>query len=321
MNCSSVRLPEPGFVDRIEMKTCVCFPTGEDKQMTLVCVWRESSFGIDRLTALADMRISRKENGGRATISDLTRKLLPLSICCHETDRLQSVTGSLHSPYQRVEAAIAYSGNVVEAQAIIAHVQQDLSNLIAIQDRPSFDYAKLGVWIEQLVARYFEKHANKAGTEVTLIVFGWAEQTPWFHQVSWEKGKVSRLDGVFDDETLLVVGEDSKFVKIDLDNLRTAISRHKRKLREQLTSDDSCFEHELERARHEVAELKSIQQAILDKIFCEANTSIGGPLQKLELAPGQRAACTRLSGDYDLIKDLSLSSGGVLAPLDLTQEM
>lgn len=44
--------------------------------MTLVCVRFEKSFGVPRLTALADTRASsRREDGSFKTISDTTVKL------------------------------------------------------------------------------------------------------------------------------------------------------------------------------------------------------------------------------------------------------
>ncbi|WP_343774106.1 hypothetical protein [Brevundimonas nasdae] len=156
---------------------------------------------------------------------------------------------------------------------------------------------------------------------MTLIIFGWSGQTPWHQTVRWDRTAATLESGVFDDETFLHAGEDAKFVHDAVTELRSAIMGHKRRMANVFEGEDGVHEAEKVSSQHDSAARRVAEQSLIDKILSEANESIGGTLQKLELAPGQRAACTRMSAEYSLDQDMNLSADGLLFRIDYTEEM
>lgn len=294
--------------------------------MTLICVWRDQSYDVDRLIALGDMRISSKVStekmAPRNVISDLSRKLIPITVACHDCAAVQPVTGAMGEPYAKMEIGVAFSGAVLEAQTIVHHIQHGLSNLVATMGgEPQVSPDAVGEWTRRLVERYFATHNNAHKLTVTLIIFGWKGETPWHQTVRWEKIAATLEGGGFDDATFLHTGEDSKRVFEAVQELRLAILGHKRRMSDEFDVEDGVFEADLVRSLHDSAARRVAEQGMIDKILSKIDDSIGGALQKLELAPEQRAACTRMSGDYALEQDMSLSADGPLVPFDLTEDM
>jgi len=294
--------------------------------VTLICVWRDQSFNVDRLIALGDMRISSKspeaERTSRTVISDLSRKLVPITVACHNSNALSPVTGAMTEPYTRMEIGVAFSGRVLEAQTIIHHMQHYLSNLVAPEGgQPQVEPAALGEWTRRLGERYFASHNDRNKATVTLVLFGWSGEVPWFQRVRWNKTSAELETGVFDSDTFLSAGEDASFVKSTVKGIRDAVKRHKRKVPKSFDGEDGAFEADKMRSQLDNAARRTAEQSVIDKIISEANDSIGGTLQKMELARGQRAACTRLSEEYALEQDMSLSMTDPLFPFDYTENM
>jgi len=67
--------------------------------MTLVCVRLEESFGVARITALADTRASiHRGDGTFKTVSDTTTKLFAVPVRCYPLN-LAPVIGAWTDPY------------------------------------------------------------------------------------------------------------------------------------------------------------------------------------------------------------------------------
>lgn len=136
--------------------------------------------------------------------------------------------------------------------------------------------------------RYFASHNERHSATVTLIIFGWSGQTPWHQTVRWDRTAATLESGVFDDETFLHAGEDAKFVHDAVTELRSAIMGHKRRMANVFEGEDGVHEAEKVSSQHDSAARRVAEQSLIDKILSEANESIGGTLQKLELAGAAR---------------------------------
>ncbi len=256
--------------------------------MTLLCVRLENSFGVPRITALADTRATiRREDGSYKVLSDTTAKLFAIPIRCHALDNCEPVIGNWSNPYFETTIGLGFSGSCFEALTIIAHLREKLSGLVA----PDGGFPKptgqgLTNFVAQLCGSYFGKHSGDGKPDLFLLVFGFEDDNPWIGRVEWTpEAKLSSKFDWANDGTLEVIGQGHVFKQYAAD-WRKRIEKHRQRLSEKpvSTTADGHFERDLELSRHYVAERKSTEQEMLDQIDSEFACSIGGVLQRLELA-------------------------------------
>lgn len=296
--------------------------------MTLVCVRLEKSFNVPRITALADTRSSiRRPDGSFKTLSDTTQKLFAIPVRCYAADSLMPVVGAWVDPYFETTIGMGFSGSCFEALTIVAHVSQSLSSLVA----PNGDLpAPTGEGLVNLVARlcesYFTNHSGDGNPLVLFLCFGFDDDKPWVGRVTWDKA--SGIKSSFEwatDETLETIGQDSLFEQRAAD-WRERIQKHKRKVSGKLataTADD-ISERELQIAQHDVAERKATEEEILSEIDSDFAASIGGVLQRLELARSGRrvvAGFTRDDRPYLDAASYSVAPRTLLGPIPIVEKM
>lgn len=297
--------------------------------MTLVCVRLENSFNVSRITALADTRASirRPEDGSFKTLSDTTQKLFAIPVRCYAADSLAPVVGAWVDPYFETTIGLGFSGSCFEALTIVAHVSQSLSSLVAPNgDTPEPTGEGLVNLLAKLCESYFSNHSGDGSPLVLFLCFGFDDSKPWVGRVTWDKASGIKSSFAWaTDETLETIGQDSLFEQRATD-WRERIQKHRRKVsgKPAPATADGISERELEVAHHDVAERKATEEEMLSQIDSDFATSIGGVLQRLELAVrGGRvvAGFTRDDRPYFDGASYSVALGTLLGPIPIVEKM
>ena len=296
--------------------------------MTLVCVRLEKSFGVPRITALADTRASiRRTDGSWKTISDTTMKLFAVPVRCYPISELTPVVGAWTNPYFETTIGLGFSGSCFEALTFVAHITQSLSALVAPNgDQPVPTRDGLVHLIAKLCESYFNRHSGDGDPILLLLAFGFDEDKPWIAKITWDKTNAVKSCAVWaTEDTLETVGQDALFEQRASD-WRTRIQKHRDSVstRNPLPTADGAFDQELEVSRHDVSERKSTEEEMLRQINSEFADSIGGVLQRLELTvvDGQVVAgFTRDDREYIDSTSYTVTPGTLLGPIPIVERM
>lgn len=296
--------------------------------MTLVCVRMEESFGVSRITALADTRASsRRDDGSFKTVSDTTTKLFAVPVRCYRIENLSPVVGAWVDPYFETQIGLGFSGSCFEALTVIAHISQSLSALVAPNgDEPLPTRDGLVNLIAKHCDTYFKGYSGDDKPILFLLAFGFEDGKPWIARFTASKEAGISSDAVWADQnTLETVGQDTRFQQYAGD-WRTRIQKHQEQVsaRKTARSGDGAFEKSLEVARHDVAERKLTEEEILSEIDSEFAASIGGVLQRLELSiyDGQVVSgFTRDDRPYMLGTSYTVTPGTLLGPVPIIEKM
>jgi hypothetical protein len=288
----------------------------------------EKSFNVPRITALADTRASiMRSDGSFRTVSDTTQKLFAIPVRCYTADSLAPVVGAWVDPYYETTIGLGFSGSCFEALTIIAHVSQTLSLLAAPNgDQPTPTGEGLVHLIAQLCKSYFNNHSGDGDPKVLFLVFGFDGSRPWIGKVTWSKAKgLERSFAWAADDTLETIGQDGTYQQW-AGEWRERIQKHRDKIAGKPASptEDGRFERDLEVARHDIAERKITEEELLSRIDSEFAQSIGGVLQRLELAvSGDRvfAGFTRDDRSYLDGASYSVTLGTLLGPIPIVEKM
>jgi hypothetical protein len=300
--------------------------------MTLVCIRLDKSFGVLRLTALADTQASTPRGDGTwRSLQNTTVKLFAIPVRCYCLDALTPVIGAWTDPYHDTLIGLGFSGSCFEGLTVIAHLQQSLSALVAPNgDQPLPTKEGIIHLIGKITEAYFEAHKNKDCSDspmLQMIVFGYDAERPWIGKVSWDK--TSRIKSGVEWaglDTLETIGQDALF-RQRASNWRDAISKHRSKIEKNSGFKEtvgSKFESKSELANLDTADKKMIEEEMLLKIESEFATSIGGVLQKLELSLDSGrvvAAFTRDDRPYLDGASYSVAPGAHLGPIPLVEKM
>ncbi|MBY0361947.1 MAG: hypothetical protein K2X45_08565 [Phreatobacter sp.] len=300
--------------------------------MTLVCVRLDSSFGMLRLTALADTQAStRRSDGTWRSLSDTTVKLFAIPVRCYCLDTLTPVVGAWTNPYFDTLIGLGFSGSCFEGLTVVAHLQQSLSALVAPNgDQPLPTKEGIIHLIGKITEAYFAVHTNKNcrdGPVLHMVVFGYEAERPWIGKVSWDKN-TKLISNVYwaMAETLETIGQDALFEQ-RANEWRSRIIHHRNSIISNVQNKNESnlsFDKEIELARHDIADKKITEEEMLLEIESEFATSIGGVLQKLELSlDGGRvvAGFTRDDRPYLDGASYSVAPGTHLGPVPIVEKM
>jgi hypothetical protein len=237
------------------------------------------------------------------------------------------VVGAWTDPYFETTIGLGFSGSCFEALTVIAHVSRSLSSLAAINgDHPPPTGEGLVNLITKFCQNYFSSHSGDGDPLVLLIVFGFDDDKPWIGRIAWDRANGINSSFVWaSDDTLEAIGQDALFQQ-RANDWRGRIQEHRRKVSEKPVpaNADDIFERDLEIARHDVAERKSTEQEMLGQIDSEFSDSIGGILQRLELAVlGRRvvAGFTRDDRPHLDGATYSVAPGTLLGPVPIVEKM
>ena len=206
-----------------------------EKTVTVVCLRLENSFGVQRITALADTRASiRRSDGTFRTVSDTTKKLFALPVRCYTLDGLTPVVGAWADPYFETTIGLGFSGSCFEALTVIAHIGQSLCALVAPNgDQPVPTRDGLVNFIAKLCESYFHHHSGEGEPVLLLLVFGFEAARPWIGRITWDKSRGLNSTTIWaNDDTLETIGQDALFQE-RANNWRTRIEKHRQSVLEK----------------------------------------------------------------------------------------
>ncbi|WP_157944624.1 hypothetical protein [Mangrovicella endophytica] len=294
--------------------------------MTLVSVRLDSSFGIHRITALADSRASiGREDGTFKTVNDTTTKLFALPIRCFRLDGLTPGIGSWDDPYYETQVGLGFSGSCFECLSLVAHISRAFGALIAPQgDEPRPEAGGLMNLAGTLITDYFDKHSGDGKPVALFLLFGFDDGRPWVAKLTWRAATGLRQELIWADEnTLMTIGRDTLFEQY-ASKLRSKVNKHRDDVRAKSANAQDRDIHELRVAQHDVADKKLVEEGMLRDIENEYFGSIGGVLQRLELScqdGNVSAGYTRDDQPYIDGSQWSVTTRGALAPIPIVEKM
>lgn len=295
--------------------------------MTLVSVRLDNSFATRRLVALADSRASlRRTDGSWQTLSDTTEKLFAIPVRCHELGSLTPVLGAWTDPYYRTTIGVGFSGSCFEGLTIIAHLTRCFAALVAPDgDRPR--PCKEGVLnlVQRLVSVYKDKHHAPEGVVLHLLIFGFDGVDPWVGRVSWVgKDNVTSTVQIATPETLECIGQPGVFEQYATELRRRVDAHRKKTTQKRQGGDDPEFERSLSLALDDLAERKAVEEGMLREIEASYAESVGGVLQRLELATdGNTVEAGFTQDDRPYLESAysSIAIGTCLGPIPIVERM
>jgi hypothetical protein len=219
-------------------------------------------------------------------VTDTTEKLFAIPVRCHALDSLTTVVGAWADPYFETTIGLGFSGSCFEALTVIAHVSRSLSALVAPNgDEPLPTGACLVNLIAKLCEGYFGSHSGDGDPILFLLVFGYDGDKPWIGKVTYDKSKGVHQRFTWATEKSLETVGDSALFEQYADDLRRRIERHKQDVAKKpiQRTPGASFERNVEIEKHDLAERRSTEEAMLRGIESDFATSIGGVLQRLEL--------------------------------------
>lgn len=295
--------------------------------MTLVCVRLDSSYRTPRIVALADTRASiPRTDSSWKTLSDKTVKLFALPVRCYGAGSLEPVIGAWSDPYFSTQIGLGFSGSCFEALTIIAHLTRMLGALVAVDGaEPKPEGEGVVNLIAKVVETYFKSHSRDGRPKVIFLVFGYDDGKPWLGEVSWdEKAGIKNSFVWATDETLRCIG-DSSLSEQRAGDLIDLIRKHRDKVGSQRSGNKrDTFEQELEVERLALAEKKSAEEEILQRMEDEFVTGIGGTLQRLEMGCcGENVSVGYTHDDREYLDhaNFSVTRSGLLGPIPIVEKM
>lgn len=275
--------------------------------MTIACAWWDESDGLRRITAIADSRAAvEKDDGEWEPLSELTVKLFAIQLRCHEFPNGLDTQrgGAWTNPYYVTEVGIAFAGYCFEALTIIAIIDKYLGSLATVGS-PSLPEPKSIVgFISAIVELYLKQHRNPAMQTVQFLIFGFTPDagSPWLAELAYRKGTKTKgaLHLDFGKEgALFCIGDADICGEIEGQRTLRDIRKHSAELKEG-TDSESKFEYDREQGRMSIAERKSIEEMILQKINSKYAATVGGSLQKIELHVAGNATVSSYTDDRNL---------------------
>jgi hypothetical protein len=260
--------------------------------MTIACIWWDQSDGLRRITAIADSRAAVENNENEwVPLTELTIKLFSIQLRCHDLDAGLDPQrgGAWTNPYHVTEVGIAFAGYCFEALSIIAIVQKCLGSLVTEGSAFTPYPEKIFNFVSAIADRYLKTHTNPDRQSVQFLVFGFSPNTssPWLGELRYRKGVKVRNSFHSDfggEGELFCIGDADICHEIEGGRILRDIRKHAASLSEG-SGSDAKFEYELEKARMDNAERKSIEEMVINKIKSKHAKTVGGSIQKLELYP------------------------------------
>ncbi|MEW5424174.1 hypothetical protein HNS03_19835 [Amorphus sp. 3PC139-8] len=214
-------------------------------------------------------------------------KLFRVRIRCHSLDEFDVHTGSWSSPYYETEIGIGYAGFCFEALTVIALITRALEDLAATEGgTPKPEPEGIARLVVAVVDRYFKQHKRAETQSIELFLFGFSaiDLTPWLWKIVHKSGKGTTTAplplGSDDFHVIGNITTSTSYMKKVVE-LKSWIKKHKEKLRKG-QGEDAHFELQLEKARHESADNKAVEEETLAQIESEFAQGVGGILQKME---------------------------------------
>jgi hypothetical protein len=207
---------------------------------------------------------------------------------------------------------MGFSGTCFDAMSIIALYRRCLEQLVFVGDtlvRP--EPVRLLEILQEITNRWFKESPTSKNVEVYFLVFGYSpiDGRPWAGKVGRgraESAKLIEISNPLEPQEFYCAGDvgERRTFKRAIDDIRKRIQRHAKRLRPG-NSFDARMAQELEAARHESADKKSIEKLVFHEIRKASNETVGGVVQKLEVVLSDNYSCVAAFSrdDQDYILD------------------
>jgi hypothetical protein len=113
--------------------------------MTIAYCWLDRSLSMERITAVADSRISQQlSDRSWVQMQNETIKLFRVPVRCYSMENFDCTTGTWRTPYFETELGLAFAGDCTGALSIANSFMRAVSQLVVDGSaRPNPEPAKL----------------------------------------------------------------------------------------------------------------------------------------------------------------------------------
>lgn len=261
--------------------------------MTIVYCWLDQSLSRERITAVADSRISTKVNGAWIPLQEQTIKLFAIAVRCFSIGSLCLETGTWRRPYFETELGLALAGDLFQTQSIVNAFARVASQLVADGDLRPVPSAHGMLRLLKQVADNWLASYKQSMPDVQLLLFGYSPESgsPWaarlkFPQVSGPDG--DQFEEPMSERSVFIIGADAKPSGLDYaSKLRTLFMRRAGRLN-LAELRRAGFEPDLELARMLNADRMLIEEDVASLLMAHTQSTIGGVMHKMEIFPCER---------------------------------
>lgn len=264
--------------------------------MTIAYCWLDQSLARNRITAVADSRISHKVNGAWAPLQEETIKLFRIPILCHSMSSLDYGTGTWRDPYFSTEVGLGFAGDCFEALSILNAYERAVAQLVVDGDgQPLPEPQRLYCMLREVMRSWLRTY-KREGAEVQFLLFGYAPQDglPWAGRIKWPE--VSGLDGdqfelPMRDSSVFIIGDERVPSGLAYANKVRSLFMKKVGKLNFVELRKAGFEPDLEEARRLNADRMYLEDDVASVLLDHTRVTVGGVMQKIEVFPqeGNRA--------------------------------
>ncbi|MDR7334324.1 hypothetical protein [Roseateles asaccharophilus] len=261
--------------------------------MTIAYCWLDRSWSRERITAVADSRISRQDaNGDWVSMQNETIKLFRVPVRCYSMDTLDYTTATWRNPYFETELGLAFAGDCTEALSIANSFIRAVSQLVVDgPTRPKPEPAKLYQMLTDAGTHWLSSYARPKPAQVQFLLFGYSDEDPrpWAGRLAWPHisgPNGNQFEHPIRDDSIFVIGAHTSPVGDDFaQKLRRLFQKKAGKKMNVAELRKAGIEPDLERAKLLSADSMRIEDDIASLLMSATEVTIGGTMQKLEVFP------------------------------------
>jgi hypothetical protein len=280
---------KPGFAPHLDSRRT----SFKENQMTIAYCWLDRSLSKERITAVADSRISRQlDDGSWVPMQNETIKLFRVPVRCYSMNDLDCATGTWRNPYFETELGLAFAGDCMEALSIANSFIRAVSQLVVDgPTRPRPEPSKLYQMLKDAGTHWLSSYAGSKLAQVHFLLFGYSDVDahPWAARLMWPEPPPpngSQFELPMRDDSIFVIGAHKEPKGHDFaQKLRRLFQNKAGKKMNVEELSKAGIEPDLERAKLLNADRMLIEDDIASLLMSAAEVTIGGTMQKLEVFP------------------------------------
>jgi hypothetical protein len=266
--------------------------------MTLVVSWFEDGLSPNRIVMMADARASLAK--GKTLYTDDAIKLFSIEVRCRNVP-LSIEMDERWPTYYSTTFGIGISGDIFEAMTLVEWLRRFFRRLTIEEGQPKPKFEEIADIVSQATTLFRQRRQAKVEEPVHFLVCGYCphDGQPWAATIECASASntasVTGLYHLTPGEPWMIgdIGPTAKDMSHRLQQrIQKRRKEYERKHRGKPDAD-------VEVALRGYAMGKKLEQELIDSIADEFQTSIGGPIDKLELVLLDGGAVPDFTADRD----------------------
>lgn len=292
--------------------------------MTVVCCWRDDRYGVPKISAIADGRLSSQiKDMPRVVHTDDAVKLFAAPVKCFAVESIDP-NGVFKNPYYSDTVGLGFSGSALECLVVVAMIQRAFNQLLAADTQAAPEPKGLVNLADTILQRFMSNHKLAQDRTVRIMLFGWHSKEAWVGTISWWDAKEDRKGPPPGHAPLefSTVNAQAIFWIGGHKNLGKAITTQKKVLSRKPAGYG--VEADLAAALHVLNASKSVEDALLEILTEPGMESVGGVFSKMELIQNKNGSAVAFSADTQttMLHALpSVSTKALVGPSPVTEPL